>query len=95
MLFPSNSEQGGYGYSILAEDFNGDGWYDLVVGVPFFTEPIDPIANRGSVCLYINNKSKNRSLRTKMVISGGSSGGYFGMALSRIGDINRDGYNGE
>ncbi|CAO1393776.1 unnamed protein product [Diamesa hyperborea] len=84
-----------YGYSLLVEDFNNDTLPDLVVGAPLFSK--NTLFENGAVYVYMNQKNtiKNQFsfLEHLIVTSDYEQSGRFGNALSKIGDINMDGYN--
>lgn len=84
-----------FGFSILVEDFNNDGLADVAVGAPLHSK--DTFHENGVVYIYY-------CLRFGMVIdyaapvllsSNDKYNGRFGTALSKIGDINGDGFNGK
>ncbi|XP_041675630.1 integrin alpha-PS3-like [Drosophila eugracilis] len=78
-----------FGYSVLAEDLNGDGLTDVIISAPLYAagESYDV----GALYVYINKGFFN--FERKIVRSPVDSPGRFGTALSRLGDINHDGYN--
>ena len=77
----------GFGFSLATLDANGDGRDDLLVGAPFSgTE-----GRGGAVFLFINIRG---SLRQDAVVEvrGRTQESQFGLAVTRAGDINRDGF---
>ncbi|XP_016972356.1 integrin alpha-PS3-like [Drosophila rhopaloa] len=78
-----------FGYSVLAEDLNGDGKTDLIISAPFHA--LNDSYDNGVIYVFINNGLLNF---TKTIIkSPAGCTGRFGATLSRLGDINDDGYN--
>lgn len=86
----SGTQMGEYfGYTILAHDFNNDGFVDLVVGAPFHS--YDSYMEHG--CVYYYQNMGHFDFQLKAVLSGSKElGGRFGMSLGRIGDLDNDGY---
>lgn len=86
----AGSQMGEYfGYTILAQDFNNDGYVDLVVGAPFHSN--DGYLEHG--CVYYYQNQGHFDFELKAVLSGSKEvGGRFGMSLGRIGDLDNDGY---
>ena len=97
----------GFGYSLAALDANGDSSPDLLVGAPFLgfssssseSEEESPNSGNdhhddggGAVYLYL---SKGRDLQKReglVRILGPQLESRFGLALSGLGDLNRDGF---
>lgn len=82
-----------FGYSLVTEDFDGDGFPDLAIGAPFNSN--DGSYENGAVYVFKNLGSSSNfvlhsTLRTEYEFSG-----RFGMTMSRINDINQDGFNGK
>lgn len=78
-----------FGYSILVEDFDNDGLMDVAIGAPH--------RYSGAVYVYKNQKTNGNELDFQLhrVLKTEHDGfGMFGTTLSKIGDINQDGYNG-
>ena len=48
-----------FGYTLLVEDFNNDGFPDLAVSAPLFSK--DKEHEHGAVYIYLNNRMKMRS----------------------------------
>lgn len=96
-----SSEQMGeyFGYALVSEDFNGDKFCDIAIAAPFNAKK-DSYEN-GAVYIYENlgesatgKWSAGFSIKTILRSDVESAGGRFGLAISKIGDINQDGYNG-
>lgn len=96
-----NSYQMGeyFGYALAADDFNGDGFYDLAVCAPFYSK--ENSYENGAVYIYQNlgestpGKWSSNFVLQSVLLSEYESGGRFGSSISRLGDINQDGYKGE
>ena len=79
-----------FGYTIITEDFDADGFTDIAVGAPLHSS--DQFYENGAVHIYRNENGKFKlvySLKTEYQLSG-----RFGTTFSKIGDINNDGYKG-
>ncbi|KAH8253011.1 hypothetical protein KR032_003177 [Drosophila birchii] len=104
-----------FGYSVLAEDLNGDGKTDVIVSAPQYA--LEDSHDNGAIYVFINKgfvsnpqqwvfpdlkiykKLTNASLslqfnfERKILRSPLTSNARFGTTLSRLGDINHDGFN--
>ncbi|KAH8244024.1 hypothetical protein KR032_012257, partial [Drosophila birchii] len=79
-----------FGYSVLAEDLNGDNLTDLIVSAPMHGSKHS--ADNGIIYVFINKGLLKFERKTvKSPLAQGQS--RFGTTLSRLGDINLDGYN--
>ncbi|XP_044249047.1 integrin alpha-PS3 [Drosophila takahashii] len=78
-----------FGYSVLVEDLNGDGLTDIVVSAPLKAR--GDSYDIGAIYVFINKGLFN--FKQKIIWSPVGSKGRFGTTLSRLGDINHDGYN--
>ncbi|XP_050085655.1 integrin alpha-PS3-like [Anopheles aquasalis] len=85
-------QQGEYfGYSLLTEDFNGDGFPDLAIGAPMHSRTGD--YETGTVYVYwISEGQLNFRQQIALTVPYEQSG-RFGTSLAKLGDINMDGYN--
>uniref|UniRef100_A0A8D8TAD1 Integrin alpha-PS1 n=1 Tax=Cacopsylla melanoneura TaxID=428564 RepID=A0A8D8TAD1_9HEMI len=84
-----NGEQIGssFGYELATADVNGDKKPDLIVGAPFyFDQDIG-----GAVYIYYNTPPTGLNNQNKLRITGKPES-RFGIALSNLGDLNKDGY---
>ncbi len=71
-----------------AGDVNGDGYADVVVGAPYFTNGQD---DEGAVRLYLGSVSGLDSSYDNHD-EGNSTGAQFGRSVAVAGDVNGDGY---
>lgn len=75
----------GFGYALSADDFNGDGYNDFIIGAPNYDR------QRGKVYIYLGGDSiPDQPYRT---IRGDSSLAYFAGSVAGVGDVNSDGYD--
>ncbi|CAG9585143.1 unnamed protein product [Danaus chrysippus] len=87
LLRLSGTEVGGlYGAALCKVNLYGTR-SSLLVGSPAFSEKSDHYDN-GAVYLYVNEGSKDLTL--KRIIKGNKNGGYFGFAISSLGDLDGD-----
>ena len=82
-----------FGYVIAAVDINGDKFDDLIVGAPFYFE--DGLG--GAVYVFMNEGGPRfispTTKRQKLV--GNQEESRFGFAITGMGDIDHDGFNGK
>ncbi|CAG9812133.1 unnamed protein product [Chironomus riparius] len=79
-----------FGYAVMCEDFNNDGLPDIVVSAPFYTN--DELHDNGAVYVFIN--IGNMKFKSPTILQSSFKGsGRFGMSISKLGDVNLDGYN--
>ncbi|XP_066930869.1 integrin alpha-V-like [Clytia hemisphaerica] len=83
-----------YGASLAAIDINGDGFQDLAIGAPLFS---DQFGNRigqdeGRVFIFINNGKAQFDYEVNMTLTGEKQeAARFGSSITNIGDVNGDG----
>lgn len=84
-----NQDQTQAGYHLVsAGDINGDGYEDIMVGLPYFDTGI---ADAGQILIFYGHAA-GPSSSADQSIDGNSEGELFGYALASAGDINGDGY---
>lgn len=81
-----------FGYSVIAEDFDGDGFTDIAIGAPFNAKV--GTHENGAVYIYRNHGSASRFELDKVLRTDYELSGRFGTTMSRVGDINQDGFKG-
>jgi len=67
---------------------NGDGYDDLIVGAPGFTEPE---ADEGAAFVFYGSTS-GPSTSADWSVEGNRPGAQFGYCVASAGDVNGDGY---
>ncbi|KAJ1199757.1 hypothetical protein NDU88_003590 [Pleurodeles waltl] len=84
----SGKKMGSYfGSSLCAVDLNSDGFSDLLVGAPMFSE----VRDEGLVTVYINRG--NGVLEEQLVLNGDNAyNAHFGESMAALGDIDDDGF---
>ncbi|XP_016941080.4 integrin alpha-PS3 isoform X1 [Drosophila suzukii] len=78
-----------FGYSVLAEDLNGDGKTDVIISAP--QHALEDSHDNGAIYVFINKGFFN--FERQIISSPVETMARFGTTLSRLGDINHDGYN--
>ncbi|GGM98143.1 hypothetical protein GCM10010967_34950 [Dyadobacter beijingensis] len=79
------------GYAVAtAGDFNGDGYSDVLVGVPYYDALF---SNEGVVLLYLGsaNGIKSNQLPFKNLTGGQQADANWGVSVATAGDVNADG----
>lgn len=78
------------GYCVAgAGDVNGDGFADVLIGVPFAEKDAEPRAGRA--CLFLGSKTGLRDT-ADWVWKGTLPGGMAGWSVAGLGDVNGDGF---
>ncbi|XP_065370369.1 integrin alpha-PS3-like isoform X2 [Calliphora vicina] len=78
-----------FGYAVLAEDINGDGLTDVIVSAP--QHRVSGLYDDGAIYVFVNQGRFN--FERKLLTSPLHGKARFGTTLTRLGDINHDGYN--
>ncbi|XP_050323162.1 integrin alpha-PS3 isoform X1 [Bactrocera neohumeralis] len=78
-----------FGYSLITEDLNGDGLTDVVISAPQYSST--NYFDNGAIYVFLNKGNFN--FERKLIISPVQGKARFGTTLSRLGDINHDGFN--
>lgn len=82
-----------FGYSLLTEDFNNDGFTDIAIGAPY--NSVMGTHENGAVYIYKNDGSSSSNFGLHTVLrTDYELGGRFGTTISKVGDLNQDGFNG-
>jgi hypothetical protein len=78
-----------FGYSVAsAGDVNGDGYGDVIVGAPYFT---NTLSEEGRAYVYLGGPS-GLAASPAWFKDGGQAGAGFGYSVAAAGDVDRDGY---
>jgi integrin alpha 3 len=80
-----------FGYDITVADLNNDGFSDLIVGAPFYGDLRSP--NMGRIVAYLSDK-QSKFNEPPQVVNGRVAGGLFGLAVSSVGDLDLDNFEG-
>lgn len=78
-----------FGYTLIAEDFNNDGFTDIAIAAPYHSKRGS--YDNGAVYIY-KRKKKIFDLQTTLKTDYEYSG-QFGTTMSKVGDLNNDGFN--
>lgn len=81
-----------FGYSLLTEDFNNDGYTDIVIAAPFNSKA--GTHENGAVYIYKNEGGSSNFALHAVLRTDYELDGRFGTTISKVGDINQDGFNG-
>ncbi|GLV40343.1 Integrin alphaPS5 subunit [Carabus blaptoides fortunei] len=80
-----------FGSAMTVADVNGDSFNDIIVGAPMYSE--EHYEDRGRIYVFTNkNLIQNKLVFDRSKIQGLDQGSRFGMAISSLGDINKDGF---
>ncbi len=78
VILHGESESDGFGFSVSADDFNGDGYSDALVGA----------YNQKKAYVYFGGENMDNEVDVEI---DGNRYGYFGISVSTAGDVNNDG----
>uniref|UniRef100_A0A1B0A219 Integrin alpha second immunoglobulin-like domain-containing protein n=1 Tax=Glossina pallidipes TaxID=7398 RepID=A0A1B0A219_GLOPL len=78
-----------FGYAVLAEDLNNDGLTDVIISAPQYS--VTGSFDEGAIYVFLNQGRFN--FERKLLVSPIRGKVRFGTTLTRLGDINHDGYN--
>ncbi|MET7256237.1 FG-GAP-like repeat-containing protein [Dyadobacter fermentans] len=91
VTFQSNQKDAQMGYSVAsAGDFNGDGFSDVLVGVPYYDK--DAIDD-GIAKLYLGSDKFFTDPITSYQFGNGHAGALMGITVATAGDISADGFS--
>lgn len=82
-----------FGYALVTDDFDNDGYTDVAISAPFHSK--EGLNENGAVYIYRNEGSSSNFVLNKKLQTDYEFGGRFGTTMVKIGDINRDGFNGK
>nr|AVP12651.1 integrin alpha 2 [Littorina littorea] len=82
-----------FGAALAVSDLNKDGLDDIIIGAPFYSDFEGTDYETGRVYIYYQTETHEFKNQKRDILDGKSSMSRFGMALTRLGDINYDGYN--
>ena len=86
----SNMANAQFGYSVgTAGDVNGDGYSDVIIGAPYYTNGQD---EEGAAVVYHGSVS-GLSLTPNWGDEGDQAGAQFAFSVGTAGDVNGDGYS--
>uniref|UniRef100_A0A1I8NLC9 Uncharacterized protein n=1 Tax=Stomoxys calcitrans TaxID=35570 RepID=A0A1I8NLC9_STOCA len=82
-----------FGYALATSDVDGDGFDDLIIGAPMYSEHgnTEGKYDVGRVYILLQKRGAER-WSVEHIRDGYNTKGRFGLALTTLGDINRDGY---
>ncbi|TMW50275.1 hypothetical protein DOY81_004656, partial [Sarcophaga bullata] len=83
-----------FGYALATSDVDGDGLDDLIIGAPMYSEPgnTEGKYDVGRVYILLQTSTTEERWSIEHIRDGFNTKGRFGLALTTLGDINRDGY---
>ncbi|XP_076460948.1 integrin alpha-8-like isoform X2 [Babylonia areolata] len=81
-----------FGAALAVTDLNKDGLDDIIVGAPFHSDFSGMEFEVGRVYIFYQTPSHEFGSEQQDILDGKKHRGRFGMALTRLGDINYDGH---
>lgn len=80
-----------YGSSVAtAGDVNGDGYADIIIGAPWYT---DEQTKEGAVYVYYGSSEGPSPYYANWITTGNNDLAEYGASVATAGDLNRDGYD--
>ncbi|XP_030560119.1 integrin alpha-PS3 [Drosophila novamexicana] len=80
-----------FGYAVLAEDLNGDNLTDVIISAP--QHSLEESHDNGAIYVFLNKGRFNFEVNLLPCPLPITAKARFGTTLTRLGDINHDGYN--
>lgn len=81
-----------FGYTLITDDFDSDKLIDVAIGAPYNSK--NGTHENGAVYIYKNRGDSSNFKLHAILQTEYEFSGRFGTTISKIGDINQDGYNG-
>lgn len=81
-----------FGYALITEDFDNDGFVDVAIAAPYHAK--GGTHENGAVYIFRNGGSASDFTLATVLRTDYEFSGRFGTTISKIGDIDKDGYNG-
>jgi hypothetical protein len=85
----SDQADAALGTAVAAGDFNADGYSDVVIGTPMFTNGQQ---NEGKIEVHVGGPD-GPDFVADLTVEGAQAGAFFGQALASVGDVNGDGFD--
>ncbi len=90
-LYKQNNYYSTFGKSVAsAGDLNADGFSDIVIGAPLFTDDVDLTLDEGAAFVYYG--SATGIVDSPIILQCNQAGAEMGNAVASAGDVNGDGY---
>ncbi|EDW01487.1 integrin alpha-PS3 [Drosophila grimshawi] len=80
-----------FGYAVLADDLNGDNLTDVIISAP--QHSFEDSHDNGAIYVFLNKGRFNFELKVLRCPLPITANARFGTTMTRLGDINHDGYN--
>ncbi|XP_038044823.1 integrin alpha-8-like isoform X1 [Patiria miniata] len=82
-----------FGHTVVAEDLNGDGLDDVIVGAPLYSDRRTTVEKWEAGKVYIYYQNADHSFSEPSTITGEMIRSRLGSSIASLGDVNQDGYN--